>query len=197
LPDSETIRIYDNRAADYADMTDDQNRSDPKLSEFIAVCPSGGRVLDVGCGPGASAAAMARAGLVVEAIDASSEMVALCAQHPGVTARQATFDDISEQGIYDGVWASFSLLHAPRVDFPRHLAALHKALKPGGTFYIGMKLGANAARDRIGRHYTYYTEQELEDHMTKAGFTIDGKTFGTGTGLDGSPSDYIAVMAHA
>jgi len=197
VSDTETIRIYDARATDYAEMTDDQNRSDTKLGEFIALCPPGGRVLDLGCGPGTSAAVMADAGLIVEAIDASSEMVALSAQHPGVPARQGTFDDITGQGIYDGIWASFSLLHAPRADFPRHLAALHRALKPGGVFYIGMKLGAGAARDRIGRHYTYYTDQELEDHMTKAGFTIDDKTFGSGTGLDGSPSDFVAVIAHA
>lgn len=197
MSDTETIRIYDARAADYAEMTDDQNRADPMLTEFIALCPSGGQTLDLGCGPGASAAAMARAGLIVEAIDASSEMVAMAALLPGVTARQGTFDDITAQGTYDGIWASFSLLHAPRADFPRHLRALHRALKPAGVFYIGMKLGTGAARDRIGRHYTYYTDQELEVHMTKAGFIIDDKTFGSGKGLDGSPSDFVAVIAHA
>lgn len=197
MSDADTIKVYDARAADYAAMTDDHNTSDPTLSAFIAACPAGGRVLDLGCGPGASAAVMAKAGLVVEATDASIQMVALAGQHPGVNARQATFDQISGQGVYDGIWASFSLLHAPRADFPRHLAACHKALKSGGVFAIGMKLGSGAARDSIGRQYTYYSIEDLEQHLTSAGFTIVDKETGTGTGLDGSLSDYVAVTAHA
>lgn len=197
MSDPETIDIYNARAADYAAMTDAKNTDDPKLAEFITACPAGGKVLDLGSGPGASAAAMARAGLMVDAMDASDQMVALAAQHPGVTAWQATFDDITDQDVYDGIWASFSLLHAPRVDFPRHLTALHRALKSGGMFYIGLKLGDGDARDSIGRHYSYYSDQTLSDHLTDAGFTIINKSFGTSAGLDGSQSDYIAVIAHA
>ena len=197
MSDAETIGVYDARAAEYAKMTDDHNTGNPKLTAFIAACPAGGRVLDLGCGPGASAAVMAQQGLVVEALDASAEMVALAAKHPGVTARQATFDQIAGQGIYDGIWASFSLLHAPRADFPRHLAACHLALKPNGAFVIGMKLGSDTARDRIGRQYTYYTSDALDQHLVDAGFTITDHEFGTGEGLDGSQSDYVSVTAHA
>jgi len=197
MSDADTIGVYDARAAEYADMTDDHNASDRKLIAFIAACPPGGRVLDLGCGPGASAAVMAQQGLVVDAIDASGEMVALAATHPGVTARQATFDEIAGQGVYDGVWASFSLLHAPRADFPRHLAACHLALKPGGAFVIGMKLGSSMARDGIGRQYTYYTSDELDQYLADAGFTILDREFGSGAGLDGSMSDYVSVTAHA
>ncbi|MFT7594949.1 MAG: SAM-dependent methyltransferase [Paracoccaceae bacterium] len=197
MSDPDTIRVYDTRAADYAEMTDDHNATDPKLVAFIAACPPGGQVLDLGCGPGASAAVMAQQGLVVEAMDASAQMVALADAHPGVEARQSTFDEISGQGVYDGIWASFSLLHAPRVDFPRHLAACHLALKPGGMFVIGMKLGSSTARDGIGRQYTYYSSDALDQHLVEAGFTVVDHEFGTGEGLDGSSSDYVSVTAHA
>lgn len=196
MPDPETIHVYDKRAAEYADKTDAENSADPLLLAFIAACPAGGRVLDLGCGPGAAAAAMARAGLLVDATDGSGEMVALAARHAHVNARQALFDDIDGTDIYDGIWASFSLLHAPRADFPRHLAALHKALKPGGIFCIGMKLGTGEARDRIGRLYTYYSASELDSFLTKAGFNLVSHKFGSGTGLDGSESDFIQVTAH-
>ncbi|CAN0580948.1 unnamed protein product, partial [Ectocarpus sp. 12 AP-2014] len=172
VTDRDTIDVYDARAAEYADMTDYHNGDDPRLMHFITACPAGGTVLDLGCGPGASALVMAKAGLVVEATDASAEMVALAEQHAGVTARQGTFDDLTEEAAYDGIWANFSLLHAPRADFPRYLAAIHRALKPRGAFMIGMKLGNGEARDGIGRFYTYYSEEELDTQLTSTGFTL-------------------------
>lgn len=196
MSDPETIRIYDNRAADYAQMTDEYNTADPRLAAFIAACPKGGRVLDLGCGPGAAAAQMAAAGLAVEATDASAAMVGMAGKHPGVTARQATFDEISGDALYDGIWANFSLLHTPRAEFPRHLAALHKALKPGGVFLIGLKLGKGETRDKIGRLYTYYSEDDLMDHLHAAGFTPTDIKHGQGEGLDGTTSPWISVIAH-
>ena len=196
MTDPDTIRVYDDRAADYADLTDNAVSDDPSLAAFIAALPSGGLVLDLGCGPGAAAAVMAQAGLRVEATDASSEMVAMAARHPGVTARQAVFDDITGSNVYDGIWASFSLLHAPRTDFPTHLGALHKALKPGGVFFIGMKTGTGQARDTLGRLYTYYTAPELDTYLTQAGFTPQSHKVGTGTGLDGEQAEFILVTAH-
>ncbi|WP_238704967.1 class I SAM-dependent methyltransferase [Parasedimentitalea marina] len=194
---TDTIRVYDQRATEYAEMVKADTFGDRQLQRFINALPAGGRALDLGCGPGNAAATMAQAGLTVEATDASTEMVSLANKHTGVTATQAVFEDIAGRATYDGVWANFSLLHATRAEFPTHLAALHKALKPGGTFYIGMKLGSGQGPDRIGRFYTYYSQEELEDHMTQAGFTITDRTLGNGVGLDGKPSDWIAVTSHA
>ncbi len=196
MPDPETIRVYDARAAEYAAVNVKESSSDATLTAFIAACPPGGHVLDLGCGPGASAAVMAQAGLTVDATDASGEMVALAARHQGVNAFQALFSDITGHNIYDGIWASFCLLHAPRADFPDHLAALYKALKPGGSFYIGMKLGSGEARDSIGRLYTYYTAEELDGYLTQAGFSDFDHLYGTSKGLDGEMADYVAILAH-
>ena len=195
--DPETIRVYDNRAADYAEMTDRHNVQDPQLSAFLTSVPPAGTVLDLGCGPGAAAAVMAQAGLAVTAIDASAEMVSMAAAKPGVDARQGTFDQIDTAAGYDGVWASFSLLHAPRSRFPEHLKAIHDALKPGGSFFIAMKLGTGEARDGIGRFYTYYTQEELEGLVTRAGFSIETRVFGKDRGMDGTMSDWMQIAAHA
>lgn len=195
MSDTETINVYDTRAADYARENDTADNN-PQLTAFIAACPAGGKVLDLGCGPGAAAKRMADSGLSVDASDASAEMIALAAKHPGVTARQATFDQIRGTAIYDGIWANFSLLHAPRAAFPDHLAALNTALKPNGIFYIGMKLGTDETRDTIGRLYTYYTADGLNDQLEQAGFTVLTQTFGESIGLDGVMADWISVAAH-
>lgn len=196
MSDAETLRVYDNNAADYAEKNQDYLSNDPRLLEFITACPHGGRVLDLGCGPGTSAAVMAKAGLKPDASDASAEMVALAQNHSGVSARQATFDDISGEAIYEGIWANFSLLHAPRTAMPRHLAAIKRALKPGGVFYIGLKLGKGEARDALGRLYTYYEEDELKDLLKTAGFTVQDCTFGETEGLDGVMARWISVASH-
>ena len=197
MSDAETLKVYAEQAEEYAALTDDVNAADPVLAAFIEALPKGGAVLDLGCGPGASAAQMAQAGLIVEAVDPVAEMVALAGRHPGVTARQASFDDIDAVAVYDGIWASFSLLHAPRADLPRHLAALTRALKPGGLFHIAVKTGTGETRDRLGRFYTYYTDAELSGLLETAGLTIMARRTGSGKGLDGTDAPYIAISAHA
>ncbi|NVO57483.1 class I SAM-dependent methyltransferase [Rhodobacteraceae bacterium B1Z28] len=197
MSDRDTISVYDAQAARYAELTDDSNKADQGMTDFIAAIPKGGKVLDLGCGPGASAVLMAQAGLEVDAMDASAEMVRLASDQAGVSARQAEFSDLRATAAYDGIWANFSLLHATRTDFPNHIAAIHKALKPDGIFFIAMKLGQGEGPDRLGRYYSYYSEDELKTYLQNAGFTVTGQWHGSGTGLDGSVSDWIRLAAHA
>ncbi len=194
--DARTIEVYDARAADYKRLTKELDGYD-QLAAFCEAMPAGGHVLDLGCGPGLYAAFIAKQGCKVDAVDASIEMVKLAAQQAGVVARQASFDDISGVGVYDGIWANFSLLHAPRDAFPKHLAALHRACKSEAKFHITMKLGSNAGRDGIDRMYTYYQEDDLLAHLTTAGFHVDRCEYGNSPGLSGEPSDWILVTAHA
>ncbi|WP_424832638.1 class I SAM-dependent methyltransferase [Ruegeria sp.] len=197
MTDRNTISVYDAQAARYSELTDADNTGDPQLARFITALPDGGSVLDLGCGPGASSAVMAQAGLQVQAVDASAEMVRLASSHAGVSAIQASFADLDAVAEYDGIWANFSLLHATRADFPGYLRAIHRALKPKGHFYIAMKLGRGDGPDRLGRYYSYYSEDELKTYLQKAGFRITDRRLGSGTGLDGSVSDWIGLTAHA
>jgi SAM-dependent methyltransferase len=195
-PDPETLQIYNTRAADYAAQNTDHLRKDPRLAAFISACRENGHVLDLGCGPGTSSAVMASAGLRPLAMDPSEKMLALAKDHAGVETRQGSFDDISGTDLFDGVWANFSLLHAPRLEFPRHLRAIRQALRAGGPFYIALKLGKGEARDAIGRLYTYYEEDELTDLLRAAGFAPTNSTTGESTGLDGSVARWISVACH-
>lgn len=193
--DSETLGVYASRADDYLKMVEKEAKSHI-LAAFIGGLPKGAHVLDLGCGPGVSAAVMAQAGLTVDATDAVPEMVALADANPGVKARVATFDDITGTDIYDGIWANFSLLHAPKAGLPGHLARLRTALKPGGLFHIGMKTGTGAHRDSIGRFYAYYTEEELCTLLTEAGFKPFSSTHGNEPGLSGEPAPWVCIAAH-
>ncbi|WP_300515794.1 class I SAM-dependent methyltransferase [Aliiroseovarius sp.] len=191
--DDETLAVYDAQAQAYAEMV--AREVTPGLPRFISGLPDGARVLDLGCGPGQCAVEMAAHGLSVAATDASVEMVAL-ARAQGVAAQVAVFAALTEQAQYDGVWANFSLLHMAKSDLPDVLARIHAALVPNGLFHIGMKLGTGEHRDTIGRFYAHYSEDELLQHLTTAGFTPDHVEHGEGTGLDGSLSRWILVQSH-
>ncbi|APG45772.1 class I SAM-dependent methyltransferase [Phaeobacter porticola] len=194
--DRETLAVYNGKAADYAKQNETHLREDPRLREFINACKPGGRVLDLGCGPGTSSAVMAAAGLCPLAMDASAEMIALANQLKGVDTCQASFDDLAGANIYDGIWANFSLLHAPRTKFPHHLTSLREALRTGAPFYIALKLGKGEARDALGRYYTYYEEDELINLLRTAGFTPHNRTTGESTGLDGALARWVSVACH-
>lgn len=196
MSDAETLQTYANKAQEYADMVGLAEHQDPHLAAFIAALPTGGTALDLGCGPGNSAALMAQAGLHVTALDPVPEMVALAARHAGVEACLAGFDDVAGTNVYDGIWANFSLLHAARTDMPRHLAALAQALKPDGRFHIGMKTGTGSKRDPIGRLYTYYADAELTGLLENVGLTVTDRTTGREKGLDGVEAAWLCLAAH-
>ncbi|MCT8159223.1 class I SAM-dependent DNA methyltransferase [Pseudoruegeria sp. SHC-113] len=194
MSDAETLAVYAAKASDYAQLVS-RGQPDADLRAFMAALPAHARVLDLGCGPGNSARMMMDAGFDVEATDAAPEMVAL-ARKAGVEARVATFADLEAIDRYDGIWANFSLLHAPRAAFSTHLQAIKRALKPGGLLHLGMKLGSGEGRDGLGRFYTYYSVEELENLLAQAGFRVAGKRFGEAAGLAGTSDPFVILTAH-
>lgn len=192
MADRKTIAIYDAKAADYARLVT-MDTPDASLQAFIGLIPAGGRVLDLGCGPAAASAHMRAAGLDPDPVDASQGMVDLANQTHDIGARLAKFDDIDAEGAYAGVWANFSLLHAPRDALPRYLAALHRALEPGGIIHVGMKTGEGAGRDGIDRFYTYVTVAELQGLLTGAGFTVTFTKEGRDKGMAGTMDPFVIM----
>ncbi len=200
MSDRETLSVYAEAASEYAqkfariDDIDMDQLSD--LKAFFEGLPEGGLVLDLGCGPGQWAAKIRAAGYSVEAMDASPEMAKLAKDAFDLDVTVATFDDLKTEAHFDGIWANFSLLHAPRADFPAHLARIKRALKPAGKFHIGMKLGAEEGRDKLGRFYAYYGEDELSRLLKAAGFTVTRSRRGNGAGLAGGVETFVILTAH-
>ncbi len=192
MTDDKTIATYDAKAADYIKLVNTDG-PDASLQGFIDLMPAGGAVLDLGCGPAAASAHMRDAGLVPDPMDASQGMINLANEKFDIGARLGTFDDISGDDRYAGVWANFSLLHASRDDLPRYLGAIHTALLPGGTLHIGMKTGEGTERDGIDRLYTYVTVSELRNLLTSAGFTITFTQEGREKGMAGTLDPFVLM----
>ena len=194
--DRETLDYYNGSAEKYAGVFS-RSEPDQDLSAFMNSVVNGGRVLDLGCGPGNSAAMMVAAGFDVDASDASQGMADLAKEKFDLDVKIETFDDLDAVDLYDGIWANFSLLHAPRAEMPKHLRSIKQALKTDGVFHLGLKLGDRDIRDRLGRFYTHYTEAELLGLLSEAGFQVSNIRHGHGKGMAGTDDPFIIILSHA
>ena len=148
----ETIGYYDTNATRFvADAADVEFGALQR--EFVRRLPKGGRVLDLGCGSGRDSLAFLKAGLVVDAVDGSAQMVKAASGLTGLPVAHALFSDYGPKGPYGGIWACSSLLHVPAAKLAGVIVKYSRALAPGGTFYLSFKLGAHDGM-RNGRWFT-------------------------------------------
>ena len=194
MEDRETLSVYDAKADEYANMVSSP-KPDRHLSAFMDALPKGARVLDLGCGPGRSAQFMTDAGFAVEAWDASPEMARLGHETYGLDVQVKGFSDLNAAAVYDGIYANFSLLHAPKAEMPGHLNRIATALCSGGQFHIGTKTGKGEKRDPLGRFYAYYTDVELTGLLGDVGLTVKSRATGADVGLDGVEAPWIIMRA--
>lgn len=192
MPDKETIAWYDTAAQAYAQRFT-SGTPNATLTAFMALLPAGGSVLDLGCGPAGASVHMRHAGFRPVPVDASQGMVDLANANHAIGAQRMRFDEIDMIGAFDGVWANFSLLHAPRADLPAHLAAIAAALRPAGILHVAMKTGMGEVRDNLGRLYTLVRVDELRDLLTKAGFSILSCEEGREKGCAGTDDPFVAI----
>jgi len=199
MSDTETLKVYAEAAGRYAAgfaRTKDTDQ-EADYSAFKALLPDGGRVLDLGCGPGHWTARLRGDGLLADGMDASPEMAAYAQSTYGIDVQVSDFHELSAMAGYDGIWANFSLLHAPKIEMPDHLEHVRQALNPKGALSLGMKLGVGESRDSLNRFYAYYSEDELLALVEAAGFRVVKTRRGNGEGLAGQDETFVVVTAHA
>ena len=150
----------------------------------VADLPTGGRVLDAGCGPGLVGEALLRAGYRVVGIDLSAEMIARARKRCARFAERAVFEqkslfDASLAGLFEGAISRFVLHHTPDPGaFIRRQAEL---LRPGGVLALcdhttdpdparaDWHQRIEVARDRT--HTRNPTPGEMVDLLAAAGLT--------------------------
>ena len=193
MTDKQTLNVYDYNVESYRRLIDKLPELE-SITQFTNRLSPGALILDLGCGVGNSAAQMRDQGFSLVCVDGSPKMVKAANDTFSLNATRAFFSDLDAISHYDGIWANFSLLHAPKADFPKHLKAIHTALKPGGLFFISVKTGEGEKRDKLGRFYAYYREDELETLLLKCGFTLEQKRRGALRGMTGDLEDWISIL---
>ena len=162
------------------------------LIQAMRVRP-GGRVLDVGCGPGWTVEILAGLGYDVDGLEPAADMIAIAEERldgffrtlrieprPAVRFHRASLEGLDlEDGSFDGILCRASLHHV--IDEEAGLARCHRLLKPGGVLGIsegawipGLR-SAEALLDEEMRRYgtlenpftTEYLDHLLERHGFK------------------------------
>lgn len=152
------MREYDEIAAWFAD-TRRRDTGVPDVTAFARALPQGARVLDLGCGTGVPITqCLLEQGCEVYAIDSSPAMIArFRVAFPGVPAaceriQDSTFFDTT----FDGIVAWGVFFHLDRADQEAAIAAIARALKPGGQmFFTSADVEATAESAMHGVPFTY------------------------------------------
>jgi SAM-dependent methyltransferase len=192
--DSATLDYYSAKAADYADRMAGEAEN-PVLARFAALLPRMADVMDFGCGPGWAADRFRAMGFRVSAFDGSAGLVEEARRRYGLEVAHHQFADFEAEAAYDGIWASFCLLHDSREAMPGHLGRMHRALRPGGVLYLGLKEGTGAHRDTLDRLYTYFTMPEMAGLLDRAGFGLLGYLKEDARGMDGTMATGLHIFA--
>ena len=156
--DDDYLRIY------RPTFTPERTSSEVDFIEGALSLPTGGAVLDLGCGLGRHATAMARRGHAVTGLDFNARYLEIAEQEAkaaGVNVRWRQ-GDMRAMGFgpeFDGVYSFFtSFGYYDDEENEAVLTGIAKALKPGGRFLIDM-----VNRDGILVHPNLRTWAQRED----------------------------------
>jgi SAM-dependent methyltransferase len=184
-----TAATYDRIATRYAAR--EVYPLERELARFRQMVPTGGLVLDVGCGPGQYARALESRGLRVVGLDLSPGMLrqAQASENHRLVCADMRRLPLAT-GCAAGCFACASLLHLPRTQAPQVLSEFRRALRPGGALYVGIKEGNGeewvAGQEGQGineRFFVYYQAEEIDLLLRAAGLKIvDGWTSPPGKG---------------
>ena len=133
---------------------------------FLAKLRRGSYILDFGCGSGRDTKFFLEQGYRVDAVDGSKELCKLASRYTEIEVKNMIFQELSEVGRYDGIWACSSILHLPIDELAEVMRKMVIALKEKGIIYTSFKYGTFAG-DRDGRFFTDMTEETFAEFLSK------------------------------
>jgi trans-aconitate methyltransferase len=162
----------------------------PFPDQVAALLPvlDGQTVLDLGCGAGDQAAALAERGAHVIGIDTNGEVLAAARARgiPNANFRRGDLSALHDVGVVDGIWCSFAAAYVPELG--PTLERWKQHLKPGGWValteiddlfghepvepHTSSLLAAYAQAAFAANRYDFHMGRKLRTHLERAGFTI-------------------------
>lgn len=140
---------YDTVAVDYAELLKADLATKPlerailaAFAELVAAS-GGGRVADLGCGPGRVTAHLDSLAVDAFGVDLSPEMVAVARRmYPGLRFDVGSMTALDlPDGSLGGIVAWYSIIHAPPERLPVVFAEFHRMLAPGGYLLLAFQVG--------------------------------------------------------
>jgi SAM-dependent methyltransferase len=169
-----TRTFYDAIAEDYADLfrTELAKPLDRAVfAGFAELVGAGGRVADLGCGPGRMTAHLASLGLSVFGLDLSESMLAIARrENPGLRFEQGSMLELDlPDGSLAGAVSWYSSIHTPVNELPSLFAEFRRVLAPGGHLLIAFQIG-----DEPRRHERPWGHEVTLDFQRRRPDQIDG-----------------------
>jgi SAM-dependent methyltransferase len=200
--------FYDTVAESYAERFRDELAGNPlergflaAFAEFVAA-DGGGRVADVGCGPGRVTRYLADHGLDVYGVDLAPRMVDVArAENPQLRFEVGSMTalDVAD-GALAGLVAWYSIIHLPAERVPAAFAEFHRVLAPGGRLLLAFQVGDAPLRVEkpYGHDVTLDFRRQSPDHIAgllgAAGFAVDARLLREAIGLETAPQAHL--LAH-
>ena len=183
--DSDYVHIeetYDRGSRDYGDHFKTPHQFiEPERQQFIQRLSAGSKILDCGCGPGMDTEKFSQLGYNVTAIDLSERFVSLTKERvQTATVKKMDMRHLEfPQASFDGLWASFSLLHIRASDIEQTLSGFRTVLRPHGLLFAAIHRGPKTEWVKTtisGMERDTYVQEwvqtEIEDVFRSSGFTI-------------------------
>ena len=155
-----TLNFYDNNASSYFEQT---KNGDLKAvcDRFLDLLPKSAYILDFGCGSGRDSKYFLDNGYRVKAIDGSKKLCELASEYIGQPVECMRFDELSDDSVYDGIWACASIIHVERQMLPDVFARMIMATKDNGIVYASFKKGDKEINEN-GKYFNYITKDIFE-----------------------------------
>ena len=168
----DTLHFYNTNAEEFVTGTLDVDFHETQ-DRFLALIPTGGQILDFGCGSGRDTKYFLQRGYTVEATDGSIELCRIASEYTGIQVKHMLFQELDEVEKYDGIWACASILHVPSTELPFVLQKMTKALKADGVIYTSFKYG-DFEGERNSRYFTDLTEESFDQILGQVeGLTME------------------------
>lgn len=169
-----TCRSYQVVADRYAERSRRVSAEIPFLHKVVDLLP-GGRLLEVGSGPGWDADYLQDRGLTVQRSDITPAFVDMMrADGHDALLLDVRADDLG--GPWDGVLANAVLLHLNRTEFAAVVERATEAVRPGGIFAFTLKEGDGEAWTEAKldqpRWFVYWREPKVRAVLEAAGWTV-------------------------
>lgn len=176
---------YDRVAAEYTARIADELAGKPLdralLHVFAEQVGTLGPVCDLGCGPGHVAAFLASAGVVVEGIDLSSEMIMHARQrYPTLAFGQGDMRCLAiPDATLEGITAFYSIIHLAPSELVPTFQEWWRVLRPAGRVLVAFHIGDTVVHlaewweEEVDLDFRFWQPEVVATALQQAEFTIE------------------------